>query len=316
MPAVMQNQFILSGYRLGFSLRGTLRSLMMLHNETINIWTHLLPLVLVVFVIGYVVLGLEGEQALASFLGYIRLKASLGYQELEEFGILALAYQLKDMEVGLAEAEFHKRVAEHQVERWPIVVFLCCACACLLSSAVYHLFINFSLRTELYLRRLDYAGINFLISGTGIPLIYYAYYCRPETARYYCTISITTAVVLFSVSLTEAFHSERLRYVRVVLYGGFGVSAALPLLGMADPLDPFRAYAALPLYLCMGAAYLVGLAIYAVRCPERFSPGRFDLVGHSHQLWHIGVVLGIITSYFATLVCYYQRQLYPLCRVQ
>ena len=32
-----------------------------------------------------------------------------------------------------------------------------------------------------------------------------------------------------------------------------------------------------PLYLLMGFFYLGGLAIYLVRCPERFRPGVFDI---------------------------------------
>jgi adiponectin receptor len=68
-----------------------------------------------------------------------------------------------------------------------------------------------------------------------------------------------------------------------------------------------------PLYLGMGASYLLGLTIYAVRCPERYRPGHYDICGHSHQIWHLAVVVGIVLAYIATIINYYQRQLYPTC---
>lgn len=38
----------------------------------------------------------------------------------------------------------------------------------------------------------------------------------------------------------------------------------------------------------MGATYLLGAAIYAKRVPERWFPGRFDVLLASHQIFHGG----------------------------
>ena len=37
----------------------------------------------------------------------------------------------------------------------------------------------------------------------------------------------------------------------------------------------------------MAFLYLFGAALYAMRIPERFAPGRFDLWCNSHQLFHV-----------------------------
>jgi adiponectin receptor len=37
------------------------------------------------------------------------------------------------------------------------------------------------------------------------------------------------------------------------------------------------------------------------RCPERNNPGKYNLCGHSHQIWHGFVVLGIIFTYLGAL---------------
>jgi adiponectin receptor len=36
--------------------------------------------------------------------------------------------------------------------------------------------------------------------------------------------------------------------------------------------------------------YILGAGIYAARVPERLMPGRFDIVGSSHQIFHVLVV--------------------------
>lgn len=42
--------------------------------------------------------------------------------------------------------------------------------------------------------------------------------------------------------------------------------------------------------LLEGVLYIGGAAIYALRIPEKWSPGRFDLYGSSHQIFHFLVV--------------------------
>jgi adiponectin receptor len=60
--------------------------------------------------------------------------------------------------------------------------------------------------------------------------------------------------------------------------------------------------------LFMGMFYIGGAMIYLFHIPERFfAPGRFDLCGHSHQWWHILVVVGIFAHYQGILAFYLWR---------
>jgi predicted membrane channel-forming protein YqfA (hemolysin III family) len=43
--------------------------------------------------------------------------------------------------------------------------------------------------------------------------------------------------------------------------------------------------------------YGIGVLLYAMKIPERFAPGRFDLIGQGHQLFHIFVLGGILSHY-------------------
>jgi adiponectin receptor len=44
-----------------------------------------------------------------------------------------------------------------------------------------------------------------------------------------------------------------------------------------------------------GVLYILGAAIYACRIPERFAPGKFDLFGSSHQIFHGFVIAAALT---------------------
>ena len=46
-------------------------------------------------------------------------------------------------------------------------------------------------------------------------------------------------------------------------------------------------------------SYMVGFIFYATQFPEKRWPGRFDLLGHSHQIWHIFVFTGAFLYYIA-----------------
>ena len=43
-----------------------------------------------------------------------------------------------------------------------------------------------------------------------------------------------------------------------------------------------------------------GALVYATRIPERWKPGAFDLMFHSHQLFHVAIII-------AALVCLHFR---------
>merc|ERR1719343_1925711 len=37
----------------------------------------------------------------------------------------------------------------------------------------------------------------------------------------------------------------------------------------------------------------IAVVFYTKYIPERFAPGKFDLVGHSHQFWHVAIYLSV-----------------------
>jgi len=57
-------------------------------------------------------------------------------------------------------------------------------------------------------------------------------------------------------------------------------------------------HAALQWLQLMGVCYITGAVIYALRVPERIWPGKFDIWFASHQIFHVFVLLGMLTSYY------------------
>lgn len=205
------------------------------------------------------------------------------------------------------------------ISRWPVVAMMISAVICLMCSSVFHLFYPMSGKYYMFFARFDYAGINILISGSTLPPLYYGLYCHPALAQFYIICISIVAMTLFSVSLFEFMHTPKFRLLKSICYGSFGIMVSVPLFHMVineiffPDGDKFTFLNSLPLFLALGASYLGGLVVYTKRCPERHKPGNFDICGHSHQIWHLTVVLGIFFTYLAALQNFEERKLYPIC---
>jgi adiponectin receptor len=133
------NHYILSGYRPGSnSYQKSFKSLGYLHNESVNIYTHLIG-------------------AILALVGSIVLYLILG-------------------------ARYASATKED------VVVFSCYflgAVACLGMSATFHMISNHSHEVAVWGNKLDYLGIVFLIWGSFIPVLYYAFQNEPQLMKTY-----------------------------------------------------------------------------------------------------------------------------------
>ena len=80
------------------------------------------------------------------------------------------------------------------------------------------------------------------------------------------------------------------------MFVGMGLSAVFPVIhGLClYGLELMARQIGLWWLLLQGALYILGAGIYAARVPERVWPGRFDIVGHSHQIFHVLVVCAAV----------------------
>lgn len=189
------------------------------------------------------------------------------------------------------------------ITRWPFFAFLGGAMFCLLAGSTCHLLACYSERLAYIMLRLDYAGIAALISTSAYPLVYYSFMCNPFICYLYMGFITVLGVTTIIFSLLPLFQKPHFRSTRASLFFGMGFSGVAPIIHkLILYKNQPEALQTTWYELLMGAFYGTGALIYALRIPERWKPGKFDIAGHSHQLFHILVVAGAYTHYRAGLV--------------
>lgn len=364
----------------GNGLRKSFRSLFSLHNETGNIYTHLLGFLVFVFLttatavwvqpapllLGRGTLASIGQAAditlhdlMAKAGAWERAARRAGLNQLDaleealrglrlsdviledlpaaleekfnevkngssslvsqiEYGISHLEHKLTsmgasaahDIEGFIAEVEtaVHKAVATAldatwPVKRWPVYVFTAGAMICMLVSSICHLFGCCAAHIATVIWRFDYAGIAILIVTSFYPPVYYGFMCWPALRLFYLVTTTLLGVCTLPVTLLPVFQTPGMHKLRAGIFVALGLWGVVPIMhgAILHRGVPEVTYA-IGLDIIMGAVYLLGAAVYATRVPERWKPGAFDLAFHSHQLFHVAVVVAACIHYKATLV--------------
>ncbi|TVU50055.1 hypothetical protein EJB05_01410 [Eragrostis curvula] len=332
------NEFIHGYYRCEWPMKETLLSIFSIHNETLNVWSHLVGflLFLCLTIFTAMVIPRDGSSRSSSIgswgdlMGMANMTVALRHDALAACLLLPPsaaaaglseddqqicppnttsslsrhhhAIQIQDQDDGAALVAALAATSD-PVTRWPLFAYLGGAMVCLLTSSACHLLLCHSERAAYLTLRLDYAGIAALIVASFYPLAYYTFLCAPATQRLYMSLITALGAAAAAFSLVPAFQAPALRPLRAALFSAMGASGVVPIAhklvvygGTAPGAVASAWYEAL-----MGAMYGLGAAVYAARVPERWAPGRFDLVGHSHQLFHVFVVAGAYAHYLAGL---------------
>lgn len=167
---------------------------------------------------------------------------------------------------------------------------------CLLFSFSYHLCLCTGRGTCQCMYRMDLAGIMTLIAATYFCGIALAYRCFARLRILYLAYALV--VVLLLVWPLCKRHVESM--ARHMIF-----CAAL---GLVPAIHPFFIFSQeelrtiMPYVFAMFMCYGVGAAVFTSKWPECKWPGRFDILGHSHQVWHVFVVLAAVIWVEATLM--------------
>lgn len=299
LPNYMKdNEYILRYYRANWPLKEAFFSLFRWHNETLNVWTHLVGFILF---LGLTLANLMKPHVVDLLQQFTRSISSGGEKNVSDsIKVLgtALLFDLNHQLPLTMEVES----LEFVIARWPFFVFLGGSMFCLLSSSICHLFSCHSHDLNLFLLRIDYVGIAVMIITSFFPQIYYVFLCQPHWQLIYLAgitaMGLFTIVTLLSPSLSTGKH----RAFRAMLFCSMGLFGIVPAVHacVANWGNP-RRNVTLAYECVMALSYLIGTLFYVTRIPERWRPGRFDLAGHSHQIFHTLVVVGALSHYAATL---------------
>ncbi|KAL0340169.1 UNVERIFIED_CONTAM: Heptahelical transmembrane protein 2 [Sesamum radiatum] len=297
------NEFIRDYYRCEWPLKDVVLSIFSLHNETFNIWTHLLGFMIFM---GMMMMSLTEKMSIENVMATLFGERSDGWLTSKTiYRSNASDAFFTDSYVGMIARSpiLHASKDSDSVPLWPWLVFLVGAMTCLIFSTVSHLFACHSQRFYYFFWRLDYTGIALMIICSFFAPIYYAFSDHPYWRFCYLS-SITLVGFLVVVTLlAPALSSSHFRSLRAGLFLFMGFLGVIPAThAVILHWDQHQIRVSLVYEIVMGLLYGIGAFFYVTRIPERWKPGAFDIVGHSHQIFHVFVVAAALAHCAATLI--------------
>jgi adiponectin receptor len=184
-------------------------------------------------------------------------------------------------------------------EKLVFAAFFAGAILCLGMSFAFHTVSCHSEVMSKLFGKLDYCGIAFLIMGSFVPWLYYGFYCAFLPKVIYLSVTTVLGLCAIVVSLWDKFGEPEYRALRAGMFIAFGLSGVVPACHYLCKEGIFSSApaAAIGSLVLMAVLYISGALLYAWRVPERFYPGKFDLWGHSHQIFHVLVIAAAFVHY-------------------
>lgn len=271
------NHYIRSGYvRETLSYTRCLDSLRYLHNETVNIYSHLIPSIVTA-------LCLTAFYLIDEPITYLM--------------------DSTDFEITIYE--------KLNFTHFGVAAFIC-----LFLSTLFHLFKSHSHPTCRFGNQCDYFGIVLMITSSLISIIVFAFNEDVKWRVRFITLFVLLGSMCTKVTFDKKFSTPLYRPFRSFMFILFGLSGILPVLaavylyGYEDAIRRSNAY-----WLVLeGTFYILGACLYAARFPERLThieteeptsiKGKFDIFGHSHQIFHVFVVVAAYCHWRALIGSY------------
>ena len=254
IPYELREPFILHGYRPLTDFLGCIHSLFWLHNESFNCWSHILGIPMV---LSYL------------FEEYITFSAN------------------------------------------PIMCLYLFSCLCFVAGSSFaHTFCCCNRFTRDASFTVDYIGLAVFACGSGIAYVTFSFPLEFSTKSglfgfsflntYLIFLSFCCMLSIFQSVWTRTLPQSILRSViRVGAFAGPGIIMSFPI--FFKIISCYSAVAKYPPYYCDSAGIwpkqflscITAILFYIFRFPECLYPGKFDYLGHSHNAFHIGALIGL-----------------------
>ena len=180
---------------------------------------------------------------------------------------------------------------------YPLLCFWFGSCTYALFSSIAHLFgcKSFTIRTVCFM--LDYLGISIYCCGGGISSLYYQQPLSSPLWRYEWILLVIHMAFSLNATLLSSlsrFFWVKYRFIiRAMAYFPPYMTAVAPftlrLLTCINSGEDCIAET-LPLHFLSILFTWILLFFFVTKIPERFAPGKYDIIGQSHTLFHMSAV--------------------------
>jgi len=164
--------------------------------------------------------------------------------------------------------------------------------------------------------KLDYIGICCSIFGGTFGLAATMFKCMPQAREAWVYGSIFMFAVTLVFALQDPNAAGTVHLARCVAFIVFavvmwGIPFFILLAGDRIGVPAITVVMSHPLilkstfWIISGAAFVaIGAVFYGTRFPEKYFPdGTFDMVGSSHQIWHVALIIAcMLTAVAYTLI--------------
>ena len=183
---------------------------------------------------------------------------------------------------------------------WPLLGYFCMCCIYPLASAAAHAFNTMSDKARHICFFVDYSAISLGGLATAICYKAYAFPAELQFSLYgdlFIPIATINALLCIAVSCETRFMTPSTfqKVLRIASMGLPCIHDLIPLIyRLAFGSEEEMALSSFTNHFRSVICVVMAGFTYGTHLPERFYPGFFDIVGHSHQLFHIFAIMGTI----------------------
>jgi len=184
-------------------------------------------------------------------------------------------------------------------EKIVFFLFFLSAIACMSLSWLFHTMSCHSDSVSLIFVKLDYIGIAILIVGSFVPWVYFGFYCSFVAKCCYLGSIAILGVAVIIISSYDTFSTPKYRPLRAAVFSSLAFLGIVPAthFSLSNGIIHSFTVGCMNWLVLMGLIFILGALLYTYRIPERFFPGQCDLVFHSHQIFHVCVVVACYVEY-------------------
>ncbi|KAL5010834.1 hypothetical protein ScPMuIL_013139 [Solemya velum] len=197
---------------------------------------------------------------------------------------------------------------------YPLLAYLVVWCVFPLSSAIAHTFNTMSVHARHICFFIDY-GSNSLFSlavAVGYrAYIFPEYFSNTLYSDFYLAGAMFNSI-LCTVCACQTRFMKRSYFRTALRLSAFAlpyVYDSVPVIGRLLLCTPEECALSSQLPHARQFIFAITAAfLYATHIPERLNPGKFDIIGHSHQLFHISTAIGVMDQVAAVVLDFQERR--------